>query len=509
MKTIIILLATLLGSSGYSQCISGDCTNGTGKYQLSEKSIYHGSFRKSRFDGKGKLIMADGSTYKGGFVNGKLQGTGKYIYRDDSQYIGRFVSGKYQGKGKYTSSNGDIYKGEWKNGLKNGRGTMEYANGNISSGIWRDNVQVINNNSSDTQSRNQTNQIAVTSTLKDCNREYCHNTEGRYTYSDQSVYEGHFVNGSPQGEGTLYYANGNVYVGGWKTHSPHGNGVISFTSGTVYAAIWEYGVPTQQLTKRKGTTPIRKTKKYMAPKYDPTVTVYALVVGVASYQHMPSLKYTDDDAYQMYAFLKSPEGGAVPDKHISLLIDDAATKNEIVKSLESVCQRADANDVIMMYFSGHGLDGMYIPSDYDGYNNGLPYSTILQTLSQSQAKHKICIADACHSGSMYAARSISPQQMNSYFDLYENTTGGVALITSSKSEEVSLEYSGLRQGVFSHFLIRGLKGYADSDGSNIITIAELYNYVHTNVQSYTSKTQSPTISGNYDPNMPVGIVRYN
>ena len=37
--------------------------------------------------------------------------------------------------------------------------------------------------------------------------------------------------------------------------------------------------------------------------------IYALLVGVSRYDKFEALKYTDDDAYRMYAFLKSPEGG--------------------------------------------------------------------------------------------------------------------------------------------------------------------------------------------------------
>ena len=49
---------------------------------------------------------------------------------------------------------------------------------------------------------------------------------------------------------------------------------------------------------------------------------------MASYKHMPALQYTDDDAYRMYAFLKSPEGGALKDEQIKILVDDAATKGQ-------------------------------------------------------------------------------------------------------------------------------------------------------------------------------------
>ncbi|NNE28474.1 MAG: peptidase C14 caspase catalytic subunit p20, partial [Saprospiraceae bacterium] len=77
----------------------------------------------------------------------------------------------------------------------------------------------------------------------------------------------------------------------------------------------------------------------------------------------------------------------------------------------------------------------------------------------------------------------------------------------SKGDEFSLEDLGLRQGIFSHFLMKGLKGEADSDKNKIVTITELYDFVADKVSAYTNYSQNPTISGNFDPRMPVSTIR--
>ena len=82
-----------------------------------------------------------------------------------------------------------------------------------------------------------------------------------------------------------------------------------------------------------------------------------------------------------------------------------------------------------------------------------------------------------------------------------------ALILSSKSEEISLESSGLRQGVFSHFLIRGLEGEADRNFDKIINVSELFDFIYINVKSYTADRQSPVIKGTFDRQMSVSVVR--
>ncbi len=99
------------------------------------------------------------------------------------------------------------------------------------------------------------------------------------------------------------------------------------------------------------------------------------------------------------------------------------------------------------------------------------------------------------------------QVISTYYDNLAKSTAGTALILSSKLEEISLESSGLRQGVFSHFLIRGLEGEADRDLDKIVTVSELFEFISTNVKSYTANRQSPIIRGSFDQRMTVSVVR--
>ena len=63
--------------------------------------------------------------------------------------------------------------------------------------------------------------------------------------------------------------------------------------------------------------------------------------------------------YQFYALLKTLKEGAIPDKNVKILIDDAATSKAIRDELSSLASKADANDVVLLYMSGHGLDGAF------------------------------------------------------------------------------------------------------------------------------------------------------
>ncbi|MBL7797082.1 MAG: caspase family protein, partial [Saprospiraceae bacterium] len=176
--------------------------------------------------------------------------------------------------------------------------------------------------------------------------------------------------------------------------------------------------------------------------------------------------------------------------------------------LQEVFDKAGPNDLVLFYFSGHGLNGSFLPIDFDGYNNKVGHEEIAALFNKCKAKYKLCIADACHSGSIFAMRSGEPEPvLSQYYQTLSKAVSGTALIMSSKADETSLESAGLRQGVFSHFLIRGLKGEADKNKDKIVSVQEIYEYIYENVRAYTGNRQSPVIKGGYDPAMPVAVVR--
>jgi uncharacterized caspase-like protein len=231
---------------------------------------------------------------------------------------------------------------------------------------------------------------------------------------------------------------------------------------------------------------------------------------------MRTLKYTDDDAYQLAGFLRSVEGGALPNEQVKVLIDEDATHRNIIMAMRETYRRADENDVILFYFSGHGLKGSFLPVDYDGFVNRLEHYQLRDALMASRARHKLVIADACHSGSLGGRNNAKgggiggggiDASLNAYYDALNNAQASTALLLSSKSEEISLEDGGLRSGIFSHYLIRGMQGEADSNGDKLVSIQELFNFVHREVRRYTGNIQTPTLTGTFDALMPVSVIR--
>jgi uncharacterized caspase-like protein len=65
----------------------------------------------------------------------------------------------------------------------------------------------------------------------------------------------------------------------------------------------------------------------------------------------------------------------------------------------------------------------------------------------------------------------------------------------------------LQHGIFTHFLIKGLQGQADSDGDGLITVDEVYTYVSKLVPQATNQEQHPVKKGIVEGPLVLSIVR--
>jgi len=247
--------------------------------------------------------------------------------------------------------------------------------------------------------------------------------------------------------------------------------------------------------------------------------IWAIVIGVAEYQHptVEDLRYAKDDAYLISNFLQRPEGGSIPDEQLVRLIDEKATRKNILAALEQLKYKVGQDDIIFFYFAGHGLEGMFLPYDYNFKENYVSHSEVVKAIEFCNAKHKIVIADACASGSLGGevktldrqGRSIAQVEtaLTTYYNAFKASQSGVAFIMSTKPREEAIEYQGLQQGVFSYYLIEGLKGAANQDKDMLISIDEIFNYVYQKVRLYTNNRQTPTILGRFSGQMPIGVLR--
>ena len=228
---------------------------------------------------------------------------------------------------------------------------------------------------------------------------------------------------------------------------------------------------------------------------------YVFVVGVADYEGTQyDLNYSDDDARLFYKRMRKL---GVKKENMVLLIDENATQLNIIKKMSKLFLKADKNDEVIFFYSGHGAEGFFVPHDY---NNLLSHKTVKLIFKQSRAQKKICIADACFSGSIRKkVKKIKEKSidLSKDYTLKQKKNGGIAVMMSSTGDETSIELPQLEQGLFTYCLLEGLKGKADLNEDNTITISELFEFTKENVAYGSGGKQNPILFGNFDLNMPI------
>ncbi|MGO9009072.1 MAG: tetratricopeptide repeat protein [Bryobacteraceae bacterium] len=238
---------------------------------------------------------------------------------------------------------------------------------------------------------------------------------------------------------------------------------------------------------------------------------YALVIGIANYKNLSAkdqLQFSERDAESMYSILISPEGGNFHAENVHKLTGSRATLANMRHELEDwLPTTAHADDRVLIYFAGHGFlyngRAYLAPYDLDPHNiagTGYSMDTLGSVIgARIQAKWKVLITDACHSGAITpeadrAAVSRSLLDLNS----------SLFSLTASRDRERSFESPdwGGGHGIFTYYVVKGLEGAADESHDGIVTADELADYVHSNVREATNGQQNPTSErGSYDPNM--------
>lgn len=218
---------------------------------------------------------------------------------------------------------------------------------------------------------------------------------------------------------------------------------------------------------------------------------YVVSVGIGNYADtkMRNLTKTESDAKAIAEFYKKGT------EKVITITGKYATKSQILQSLKNQFSKADANDRIVFFFSGHGYPGGFCPYDMMKQEDGLKYSDVINIMQQSKARSKFIFADACHSGAI--------REDGSYTD---SKTGNVLLFLSSRGKEYSAENPFFANGYFTKYLLRGLGGGADANGDRRITAKELFDYVSEKVKLKTGNRQHPVMWGRFDDDL--SIVEY-
>ncbi len=243
--------------------------------------------------------------------------------------------------------------------------------------------------------------------------------------------------------------------------------------------------------------------------------IYALVVGISRFANAGyNLDYATSDAEKFYRFLQSDVGGGLNADRVRLLTDEQATRARIIKEMTRFLGRAGQDDTVQLYLATHGLTGSdgtlyYLCHNTETDNlpgTGFSDKDLTEIISHNiEAGKLILYLDACHSGlsglsgQRYARRGIGVHEVNEKINnlavgLSKVGQTGVATFSATSASGYSLEGKDWQGGVFTHCLVSGLRGKANTDNDEWVTIKEIDNYLTDNIRSLTNGEQKPRLN---------------
>jgi len=253
--------------------------------------------------------------------------------------------------------------------------------------------------------------------------------------------------------------------------------------------------------------------------------VWAVVVGINDYPQLPKLKYAVNDAKEFHRLLV--EKNRVPTENISLLLNDQASLKNLRSTLGTKLKNAAGlDDMVIIFFAGHGAterdamsadgDGLekyllpYETDPADLYSTAMPMREIAYIFGRIRSDRLIFIADSCYSGASGGRTiSVTGTRANITDGFLERISSGrgKVIITASAANEVSVEKDELQHGVFTYYLLEGLRGAADMDHDGTITVEEAYRYVSEKVPRATGQEQHPVKKGSVEGSLVLSITR--
>ena len=240
-------------------------------------------------------------------------------------------------------------------------------------------------------------------------------------------------------------------------------------------------------------------------------TLWVLAIGVSQYADgRINLKYADHDAEQIAQLLATQEGVLFRKVFTRILVNETATREEILKAMDEFLGQAAPEDVVVVFLAGHGVSnpqtGTYFFLPHDAGMKTLTYHGIplyaLQEMCEQLSSHTnklVLLLDTCHAGAMRIGRRglMWERDLGQLLAESLDKASGQYVLSASKPGEDSfedaswkLEDSDKGHGAFTYSLLRGLKGAA-ADSNKVVWLSDLFGHVSKEVPILTRDEQHP------------------
>lgn len=212
-----------------------------------------------------------------------------------------------------------------------------------------------------------------------------------------------------------------------------------------------------------------------------------------------------------------------------------ASKANIQKTLQGIQQKAKAEDVLLVYLSGHGLafgngdreQFYYLTHDVANTDMimdadvraryTIPSSELTEWINDIPALKQVLVIDACNSGQAVedlssGTRNLNASQIRALDRMKDRT--GMFILSGSAADKVSFEASEYGQGLLTYALLQGIQGLAttrNADGE-YVDVMRLFQHARDEVPRLAASimgVQTPTLGFPADASsFDIGIVKY-
>ena len=186
------------------------------------------------------------------------------------------------------------------------------------------------------------------------------------------------------------------------------------------------------------------------------------------------------------------------EENVITLLNDHASNVDLVKYFEKwLPNNIEPSSTVFVYFSGHGApnpttgDAYLVPYDGDPSfidETGYSLKRMYAALGKLPAKEIVVVLDSCFSGAggrSVIAKGSRPLVMNLQRDM--GLPKNMAVLSASSGDQTSSTYDEKGHGLFTYFILKGIKDedVVMSDGS--LKIADLHSYVKPQVERIARK----------------------
>jgi hypothetical protein len=217
----------------------------------------------------------------------------------------------------------------------------------------------------------------------------------------------------------------------------------------------------------------------------------AAVIGISRYKNLSNLEGAAKDAKDTADMLR-----VLGFDEVLELYDEDATRESILDLLGNRLQKkTTSDDLAFVFYAGHGTTetlpngekrGYLVPTNgttEDAFTTGISMETIRDLSNRLPAKHVYYAMDACYSGSLAVSRGQGQPNRDG------QRIQAVQMLTAGTEGQQALEQGG--RGVFTTFLLQGMRGEADRNGDKVVTASEIGWFVSDQVKLATKSRQTP------------------